>query len=328
MTQHRFPKGLRHLLFALLPALILLLLLELVCLVYYFHRRGSETFALQAAFHDLKAALAPAWAQRTVHELDLPPAIEIYDELYSSDGTQLLAEFKRRYEALFGVLAGAVSDAGARFVVLYVPPAIDNEISRRVDRHDRAFYRRLAGSHGVDFLDAAAALAPYPNEQTRLLPHNIHLSRLGNQVLAEWLARHLDKPPYRGHRSSVRSEDRPDLLGDLPPGTRRVWTDRRRPYRVTTNAQGLRMDRELTFPKQKQRILLLGDSFTFGKVDDVDTYPAFLQARLPGREVINAGVSGYSILQWCKPWAPVVLCMTGLLVYENGHLADGAPSAR
>ncbi len=297
-TQDRIRKGLRHLVFAVLPALALLLLLELVCLVYYFHERGSESFALQAAIRDLKSSLAPVWARRTVHDLELPPAIELYDALYSSIGARLLETFKGRYEASFAELVKTASIVGSKLVVLYLPPPFDDETSRRVDRHDRTFYRQLAKSHGVDFLDATGALAPYPYERIHLLPDNFHLSRLGNQVLAEFLAQHLERQPYRDYRSSFRSDDRPDLLGDLPPDSRRVWANDLLPFQVTTNAQGLRMDHDLIFPKRRQRILLLGDSFTFGiNLHDVHTYPALLQDRLPEREVVNGGVPGYSIPQ-------------------------------
>jgi lysophospholipase L1-like esterase len=42
------------------------------------------------------------------------------------------------------------------------------------------------------------------------------------------------------------------------------------------------------------RVETFGDSFTFGdEVSDEETYPHFLQKRLPGSEVLNFGVSGY-----------------------------------
>ncbi len=42
------------------------------------------------------------------------------------------------------------------------------------------------------------------------------------------------------------------------------------------------------------RVLVFGDSFTFGEeVSDEETYAAVLEQRLPGSEVINCGVHGY-----------------------------------
>ena len=65
---------------------------------------------------------------------------------------------------------------------------------------------------------------------------------------------------------------------------------------LNTNSRGLRGEVEYTYEKQKDkiRILILGDSFTFGdEVSDTDTYPYLLQQMLPEAEVINFGVHGY-----------------------------------
>lgn len=67
--------------------------------------------------------------------------------------------------------------------------------------------------------------------------------------------------------------------------------------RVSSNALGLRGRREYVLPKPAgvQRVLVLGDSFTFGdEVGDDETYCHFLQAALPAEvEVLNLGVHGY-----------------------------------
>jgi hypothetical protein len=65
---------------------------------------------------------------------------------------------------------------------------------------------------------------------------------------------------------------------------------------VDSNAAGLRARREYLAPKPASvtRILVFGDSFTFGdEVEDFETYSAVLEGLLPGVEVINVGVHGY-----------------------------------
>jgi hypothetical protein len=65
---------------------------------------------------------------------------------------------------------------------------------------------------------------------------------------------------------------------------------------LNTNSKGLRgkVDFPYTKNKEKVRILILGDSFTFGdEVSDDETYSAHLQAMLPHTEIINMGVHGY-----------------------------------
>jgi len=65
---------------------------------------------------------------------------------------------------------------------------------------------------------------------------------------------------------------------------------------LNTNSKGFRGKRDFPYIKNKEnlRILILGDSFTFGEgVSDDETYSHYLQESLPNTEVINLGVHGY-----------------------------------
>jgi hypothetical protein len=65
---------------------------------------------------------------------------------------------------------------------------------------------------------------------------------------------------------------------------------------LNTNSKGLRGRKDFQYIKSKEtlRILILGDSFTFGDhVSDDETYSHYLQEMLPHTEVINMGVHGY-----------------------------------
>ena len=65
---------------------------------------------------------------------------------------------------------------------------------------------------------------------------------------------------------------------------------------LNTNSKGLRGKTDFPYTKNKDkvRILILGDSFTFGdEVSDDETYSARLQAMLPHTEIINMGMHGY-----------------------------------
>jgi hypothetical protein len=65
---------------------------------------------------------------------------------------------------------------------------------------------------------------------------------------------------------------------------------------LSTNSKGLRGKKDFPYSKNKEklRILILGDSFTFGDdVSDDETYSSYLQAMLPDTEIINMGVHGY-----------------------------------
>lgn len=65
---------------------------------------------------------------------------------------------------------------------------------------------------------------------------------------------------------------------------------------LNINSKGLRGKKDFSYSKTKDklRILILGDSFTFGdEVSDDETYAYYLQEMLPHTEVINMGVHGY-----------------------------------
>ena len=65
---------------------------------------------------------------------------------------------------------------------------------------------------------------------------------------------------------------------------------------LNTNAKGLRGKQDFSYAKTKDklRIVILGDSFTFGdEVSDDETYSYYLQTMLPRTEVVNMGVHGY-----------------------------------
>ena len=65
---------------------------------------------------------------------------------------------------------------------------------------------------------------------------------------------------------------------------------------LNTNSKGFRGKNEYSYGKNqdKTRILILGDSFTFGdEVSDNETYSYYLQKMIPQAEVINLGMHGY-----------------------------------
>jgi hypothetical protein len=68
----------------------------------------------------------------------------------------------------------------------------------------------------------------------------------------------------------------------------------------TTNAQGFRATEEYVpaVPPGRRRVIVVGDSFTMGfGVGDAETYPAQMQARCPGLQVVNMGQGGYGLDQ-------------------------------
>jgi hypothetical protein len=105
----------------------------------------------------------------------------------------------------------------------------------------------------------------------------------------QWAARKRDQPGL----SYVIDDWSPTRGWTLKPDLRDV------PFRgklVNSNARGLRGRQEFGYEKPPgvTRIVVLGDSFTFGEeVGDDETYAHALQTLIPNSEVLNLGVHGY-----------------------------------
>jgi lysophospholipase L1-like esterase len=160
----------------------------------------------------------------------------------------------------------------------------------------------------------------------RLLKHS--LSALVVVAVAEGLLRmgfmlwaHMGPPPHCGLRPellarllNVYGGARPSRAGENADDHEHRGTSRPDPHRgyrlahglrdadvqgtrASTNSRGLRGTRELAVPKPSSvvRIVALGDSFTFGVgVPDDATWPAQLEAALPGVEVANLGQPAFA----------------------------------
>ena len=139
----------------------------------------------------------------------------------------------------------------------------------------------------------------YHEEDLSLLPFNAHFSKFGNRLIAKRLAEILQKHVDYRLRNSLDSKAA--NFGDLPPALNEIWDEASEaPYRVKTNQYGFRMNEDFQLDTPKQKILVLGDSITFGPyLANHDTYTDMLGRMMPHAIIMNAGISGYSIPdQW------------------------------
>ena len=123
-------------------------------------------------------------------------------------------------------------------------------------------------------------------------------------VLVEGLLRLLavSMPPvplYPGDRDPVRDATWDAAIGwKLPPEAEipEVTADYSVVYR--SNSQGFRSSRDFPPPSGRERIVFLGDSFTFGSgVEEDETFVARVGAARPGSETLNLGIGGFGIDQ-------------------------------
>ena len=285
-TSHSLGK---RLIFALIPLVVLLVGAELVLRIAHFQIVHRDSLAIVAAFKTAKRSMLLRQAQRS----ETATLGELRHALFSPVGEELRNDLYQQYEQNFQNLVAEADNVGTKLVVLYVPQ--DNSSSDSESVELRSFYKRLAEKYNTDFIDLTDKLFSYPKQTVYLLPINGHFARFGNQLVAEALNEYLN-----GH-SDVRAQhsfaEHPTLFGDQPPGRDEVRYDHPDlPYHLITNKQGLRNQSDAVFHKTKQRVLILGDSYTFGPyLPNADTYPAQLERLNPDREILNAGVAGYTI---------------------------------
>jgi|SRR5579883_1038853 len=149
---------------------------------------------------------------------------------------------------------------------------------------------RVAAVVAVTLLGAFAAAA---------LAGRIVERRLGRACLTElcnrmaWVEEHRARPV----RESGGGSRFDPLLGWTSEPNQRP--DPRLDSRITTDSLGARGLREIPLERTAaKRVVALGDSFTFGAcVDDEQSWPARLEHRLPGVEVVNRAVQGYGLDQ-------------------------------
>ena len=273
-----------------------LVIVEVLLSVYYYQVKGNQPLAIIGAYNRLeewyvtrKEHAERKEAQLRIEALKLPP--DVFKALYEDVGTELREEFFARYEHEFAKLVAAHREIGTMLVVLYIPSGK----GRSRFEQPRRFFRELAAQYGVEFVDATEVLGQHSLKKVTLLPFNGHLSRFGNQVVADVMVPLLER--HSGHRMSKPFAKHPGVLGDLEPNSRTLWELAPDvPYRVVADKYGFRKTEDFDIATTKQKVLILGDSFSFGPyLANHDTYPSILNARLEDALVINAAIAGYTI---------------------------------
>jgi len=314
----------------IVPLILLLLILELSARIVYFQQKSEYKLGLFYGIEKIRNKInnltiskineaklkEDSKIKSIIEEMGFADIIKkrglkyvkynLVLRLYSTEGEDLLKEYQRQYEDSFKTLFDEANKMHSRLIVLYLPmysQYSDNlnindleKLSKDRREINRNFYNELTKKYSIDYLDLTEEITKYPDGWVTLLPEDIHLSRLGNQIVEKDLAAYIDKY-YNTYRSDVTFQQRPDILGHYKPNlndTYEIIPDV--PFHFRTNKQGLRMDYNLAFPKKQQRILVLGDSYTYGPhLPSRDAYPNLLDRRYQDKEVINAGVGGASI---------------------------------
>lgn len=284
----------KKLLFSLVSIVLMLAIVELVASVIYYQKHGEYQLAAVHAFNSLAERASRRRAKQQVESLELPAGSDL--ALFTEMGKTLLGRFSAEYESEFAKMVNEAQSIGSKLIVLYLPAYYSKE-HEIVDDYCRPFFSELAGRYNAGFIDLTDYLRQYDQDAVYLMPFDAHLSRYGNYLIAKGLVAELaDMSEYR---TDYSFDEVPAVLGDLAAGQNNIWNIKPdAPYRVVTNKYGFRMGYDFELSSEKQKILILGDSWTFGPyLANHDTYPGILDRLMDETIVINAGIAGYTIYQ-------------------------------
>jgi|JI7StandDraft_1071085.scaffolds.fasta_scaffold08574_5 hypothetical protein len=232
------------------------------------------------------------------------------EELYNTKdpvAVEMLTELKSRYKDNFLKFVSEVKSTNAKMVFCWLTTEVGNA-ETIIQREGKKFIIQLCKENNVEFLDCSNLFIGHKPEELTYYPVDGHLNKEGARVVAEAMAKQIDKFSSAKSDKTYTDAERPSTFGDFEPNLNEVRDGGKNlPYRLKINSQGLRMDYDLKFPKKKQRVLLIGDSgFFFPFLDNEKTGTGILQARYADKEIINAANYGFSIDDYLTIWTEKV----------------------
>lgn len=227
------------------------------------------------------------------------------DELYlnkDSLSVAMITELKSRYEDQLIKLSKEVESTGAKFILCYFTTEVgDSEIP--LQKLGKKFIREICAKNNIEFVDFTEIFINRSAKEITFQPLDGHLNKLGARLSADRVALIINDYTSQKSTALYNDAERPKLFADFEPGETTETGGKNLPYRLKVNVQGLRMDEDLTFPKKKQRVLLMGDSgFFFPFLDNQYTGTGLLQKMFPDKEILNSAKIGYTVEDHYSLW--------------------------
>lgn len=211
-------------------------------------------------------------------------------------GMAVYALCQQRFTSQLAVLKKQADALGAKLIVTILSPEIGEAVTAST-RLGIPFMLDAAKKNSVEAYDLTSPMAKYTPQQITQMPVDGHWSAAGSKIVADLYEPIIANNKNQHGTKTFADNERPALLGDLDPGQDAALDGGKGiPYQLITNSQGLRMNYALGFPKAKQRILFLGDSQLYSPfLDNGQIFTSLLQEKFADKEIINAGVVGYTL---------------------------------
>lgn len=230
------------------------------------------------------------------------PKIPGEDLLNDLGSNRLYAELQSRYAQQLMALSAETGRDKAKLIVVVMSPEV-GKFASNANTFGIPYILQLCSSQGIDCIDITPDISEWTTVNDPLrAPQSGNWSPAGAAMAAKMLESAITK--YEDYHSPIVHDAalRPATLGDLLQLKEKEEEEddkqgRVRPaFSMGINSQGLRMDHKVSAFKTRQRILFLGDSRILTPyLDDAHTITALLQNSFPGKEIINAGCSNYTM---------------------------------
>jgi hypothetical protein len=219
------------------------------------------------------------------------------------ENSALYAELKAKYKSQLTQLKQEVEATGAKFVVILVTMEVGSGTTNST-RFGHPFIMQVCRELGIEYYDFSNDIARQDKAVITLAPKDGHWSRKGAVYFAGLLKPIFEK--YKNHKCTTTYKDaeRPETFGDLPPNDDEILDGGKDiTYHVQANAQGLRMNHPVTFPKTKFRTLVLGGSYMYSPfLDNNYITTVILEDMLPNTEILNAGMINGTVDDYLSLW--------------------------
>ncbi len=254
------------------------------------------------------------------HQYPKVPDERILDD---GDGTPLYAELKKRYKDHATQLKQQIESTGAKMIFVILTPEVGKGIQNS-NRYGIPYIKSVCSELGIECFDFTPLIASQDPHVVTQVPKDGHLSKAGTKFVADHLAVFIRK--YSDVKSHVTYKDseRPETFGDLAPSTDEILDGGKdMPYHVKANAQGLRMNHDVKFPKKKKHVLLIGDSAFFCPfLNNEFTISGMLEKTFPDAEIMNSGIILWTIEDYLSLWNEKAKFSEPDIVFVEANGAD------
>ncbi len=217
-------------------------------------------------------------------------------------GTALYAELKSRYKRDAAKLKELIEGSGAKLVFICLTPETGSATKR--SKYGTPYIGEVCRQLGIEYLNFNPIIARKSPKEVTQWPKDGHWSKKGAIYIADHLEPYIKKYWDNSATAKYKDSERPETFGDFAPGVDEIRDGGKDlPYHVRANAQGVRMDEDIVFPKKKKHILFMGDSGIFCPfLNNEFTITGVLQQRFPDAYVMNTGVISYTLEDYITLW--------------------------